>query len=98
MKFGPVSARDRPVVFLARLETVCMADQESYFWRVGPGVGVVFQVAGEKGLLNADAVIGVELGPVLEPMDLEELVGRGGLLETLEITARVQALAAPIGR
>src|SRR5215471_2044986 len=51
----------------------------------------------EELLLQADAIIGIEVRPVLDAVHLEPLLLRGGAHETLEIAARMQALAAPVG-
>src|SRR5437879_4305313 len=44
-----------------------------------------------------DAVVGVEVGPMLEAVRLQPFVLRGSAHEALEIAARVQALSAPVG-
>src|SRR5258708_12273218 len=50
----------------------------------------------ESQLLLA-AIVGVEVRPVLDAMCLQPFVLGGGSPKALEISARVQALAAPIG-
>src|SRR5262249_17276636 len=51
----------------------------------------------EEFLLQGYAIVRVEMRPVLEPVPLEPFVLRGGAHERLEVAARMQALAAPVG-
>ena len=52
----------------------------------------------EEALLQVAAVIGVEMCPVLDAMRFEPFLFGCGANEALEIAARMQTLAAPIGR
>src|SRR5215211_4688464 len=51
----------------------------------------------EEPLLQTYSIIRVEMGPVFEPVHLEPFVLRCRPHESLEIAARMQALAAPVG-
>ena len=79
-------------------EAVDMAYLQLHAWLIFPAVVGPFQEAVEEALLQVDAVIRVEMGPVLEAMRLEPLVLRGGAHEALEIPTRVQALPTPVRR
>ena len=52
----------------------------------------------EKPLLQFAAVVGVKMRPVLDAVRLQPFLLRRCAHEALEIAARMQALAAPIGR
>src|ERR1700693_1373183 len=51
----------------------------------------------EELALQLAAVIGIEMRPMLDAVRLQPFVFGGGAHEALEIAARVQTLAAPIG-
>ena len=51
----------------------------------------------EEAQLELAAVVGVEVRPVLDSVRLEPLLLRRGAGEALEVAARMQALAAPVG-
>src|SRR5205807_74217 len=51
----------------------------------------------EEAQLKAAPIVRVEMRPVLDPVRLEPLLLTGCAHETLEIPARMQALAAPVG-
>src|SRR5258708_12394886 len=63
-----------------------------------PAVLRALQGVREKTLLQFDAVIGIEVGPVLDAVRFEPLVLRRGAHEALEISARVQPLPSPVRR
>ena len=52
----------------------------------------------EEALLQTHAVVGIELGPVLQTVDLEPLLRRGSLDETLDVAAKVSAGSTPVAR
>src|SRR5262252_5408683 len=52
----------------------------------------------EEAQLQLAAIVGVEMGPVLDAVYLEPFVLRGRAHKAFEIAARMQRLAAPIGR
>ena len=52
----------------------------------------------EELQLQLAAVVGVEMGPVLDAVHFEPFVLGGGTDEALEISARMQGLPAPIRR
>ncbi len=55
------------------------------------------EIVEEPQLLLA-SVVGVEMCPVLDAMGLQPFPLGGGAHESFEIAARVQSLAAPVGR
>src|SRR5262249_62100159 len=62
-----------------------------------PAGAFALEEIAEEFLLQGDAVVGVEVRPMLEAVALEPLLLGGGAHEAFEIAARVQALAAPVG-
>ncbi len=50
----------------------------------------------EEAQLQFAAIVGVEVSPMLQPMDLQPLLLRGRLRKALKIASGVQALAAPV--
>src|SRR5258708_27015057 len=63
-----------------------------------PAVVLALEEGIEKALLQLDAVIGIEMGPMLEAVRFQPLVLRSRTHEALEIAARVQTLPAPVRR
>src|SRR5258708_40376277 len=63
-----------------------------------PAVLRAFQGVREKTLLQFDAVIGIEVGPVLDAMYLQPFLLRSCAHKALEISARVQPPPAPVPR
>src|SRR5262249_55875932 len=64
---------------------------------LSPAGVLALEEVSEEFLLQGDAVIGVEMRPVLDAVHLEPLLFGGGAHEALEIAARMQSLAAPVG-
>src|SRR6185312_16696720 len=93
----PVGARQRPFALVALDEAVDMAQLELHTRLLVPAGVLAFEEMAEEALLQAHAVIGIELGPMLDAMRLEPFLRRCGAHEALEIAARMEALAAPIG-
>ena len=58
-------------------------------WRSQP-LSIALQEVIEKPFLQTDSVVGVELGPVLEAVDLQPLLARRGPHETLHVAAQMQ--------
>src|SRR5438876_5304256 len=92
----PLRPRDRPFAFVPQDEAVDVAYLQLHARLLRPAVVLVFEEAVEEALLQLDAVVGVEVGPMLEAMRLQPLVLRASAHKTLEIAARVQALPAPV--
>src|SRR5262252_3924551 len=97
MIFRPFGARERPFV-LGPLEEFFagVADLQQHLRPLVPAVRLAVQEMIEERKLLLAAVVGVEMGPVLDAVRLEPLLLRGGADEPLEIAARVQPLAAPV--
>ena len=55
-----------------------------------PAVVLALEEVVEEPVLQTDAVVGVELGPVLEAVDLEPLLFGGRLHERLDVASEVQ--------
>src|SRR3974390_3779121 len=95
---GPLCAPGRPFALVPLDERLAgMTDLQLQLRLARPAGVLAFEEMPEEALLQIDTVVRVEMRPVLDAMHLEPfLLGRRAH-ETLEITARVQALAAPIG-
>ncbi len=61
-----------------------------------PAGVLALQVMAEEPLLQPHPIIRVELGPVLDPVQLEPLLARGRAHEAFHVAAQVQPLAAPV--
>ena len=94
---GPLGVSDGPGGFGSLDEAVDGADLELDGGLLGPVVVVAFEEVVEEALLQGDAVVGVELGPVFNAVDFEPFLVGGGVDEGFEVAARVEALAAPVG-
>src|SRR6185312_3780174 len=68
------------------------------FWLIAPAVRLTLEMKIEKPALQFAAIVGVKMRPVLQPVAFEPLLFRGGANKAFEITPRMQALPAPIGR
>src|SRR5438105_6504954 len=98
MKLREPRARKRPAALPPLLEFLARpADLEEDPGLVAPAAVLALEEVREEPLLQADAVVGVEMGPVLEAVHLEPLLARAGAQEALEVAARMQPLAAPVG-
>src|SRR5688572_2044607 len=98
MKFCPLRSRDGPFVFVAFNEAVDMAHLQLYPGLFVPAVSLVFKVEIKKPLLQFAAVISIKMRPVLDAVRFQPFIFRGGTHKTLEVAARMQTLAAPVGR
>src|ERR1700693_3808139 len=96
IKFRPLRARKRPFLLHALLEAVEMAHLQPHARLAVPAILFAFQKVVEETFLYFAAVVGIEMGPVFDPVDFEPLLCRSGAHKTLEIAARMQSLAAPI--
>src|SRR5262249_38141083 len=93
-----LGARERPLALVPLDELLSrMAHLQQDLGLLAPARILALEKMGEEFLLQPDAIVGVEVGPVLDAVHLEPLLLGGGAHETLEIAARVQALAAPVG-
>src|SRR4029453_17648323 len=96
---GPARPRQWPRVLVALDETLAGVP----YLKEDPGLlrpaGVLaLEEVAEEPLLQAHAVVGVEVGPVLDAVHLEPLVVGGRSHEALEVAARVQPPPAPVAR
>ena len=74
-----------------------MAHLELHRRLLVPAVFLAVQKIIEEAQLQLAAVVGVEMGPMLDAVDFEPFLLRSRAHKTFEIAARVQRLAAPIG-
>src|SRR2546425_2226418 len=93
----PARARDGPFALVALDETVDMAHLQLHAQLPVPAVLHALQMVIEEPLLERAAVVGVEVGPVLDAVRFEPLVLRSGSDEAFEVAARVKALPSPVG-
>ena len=95
---GPLRALERPLVlvpldeFLAR-----MAHLQLHRRLLCPAGVVAFEEAAEEPLLQVEAVVRIEVRPMLDAVHFKPFVLGCGAHEAFEIAARMQALPAPIG-
>src|ERR1700732_1617230 len=97
MEARPCRARQRPFALVPLDESIDVADLKLHAPLLVPAGVLALEEMAEEALLQLHAVIGIELGPVLDAVRLEPFLRRRRPHEALEIAARVQALAAPIG-
>jgi hypothetical protein len=93
VQLGPAGLRDRPARGGAFSECpVHAADPESD-WRLAVPAGfLAFEEVAEEPLLEADAVVGVQLDPVLQAVHLEPLLLAGHAQVAFEPAAGVQVV------
>ena len=75
-----------------------MAHLEQHLRLLRPARVLALEEVAEEALLEAHAIVRVEVGPVLDPVDLEPFLLRGRAHEALEVAARMQPLTAPVRR
>ncbi len=98
IELGPLRARQRPFVLVALDEFLArMTDLEQHLRLLAPAGILALEEMTEEPLLQVDPVVRVEMRPVLDAVHFEPFLLGGGAHEALEIAARMQALAAPIG-
>ena len=97
VEFRPARARDRPFALVPLDEPVYVAHLQLHARLPVPAVVHVLQGVIEEPLLERAAVVGVEVGPVLDAVRFEPLVLRSGSDEAFEVAARVKALPSPVG-
>src|SRR5664279_3456050 len=98
MELGPPGARQRPSVLMADDEFLArMTDIELYARLLVPAVLLALEEVAEELPLQSDAVVGVIMRPMLDAVHFQPFLFRRRTIEALEIAARVQRLAAPIG-
>src|SRR6266571_7003128 len=95
-KLGPARAPERPFLLVPLDELVDVADLQQHLRLLLPAGVLALEEMPEELLLQSDAVVGVEVRPVLEAVAFEPLLLRGRPHEALEVAARVQALAGPV--
>ncbi len=92
VKFGPAGARQRPLVLVPLDEFLPrMTHLQQHFRLLGPAGVLALEEMVEEFLLQADAVVRVEVRPMLDTVALEPF------LLPLKIAARMQPLPAPVG-
>src|SRR5262249_117537 len=97
VELRPFRALGRPLGLGALDEPVDVTHLQEDAGLLVPAVLLAVQEIVEEFQLQRAPVVGVEMGPVLDAVDLEPFVLGGGAHEAFEIAARVQRLAAPIG-
>ena len=99
VELSPLRAYEWPLVLMPLDEFLArVAHLQHRFWLFAPTSVLAFEEVPEKLLLQSEAVIRVEMCPMLDAMHLKPLLVRRGAHEAFEIAARMQALPAPIGR
>src|SRR6185369_6465585 len=93
----PICARERPLVLLALDEAIDVPHLELDAGSAFP-VSLALEEMIEEAKLKLAPIIGVEVRPVLDAVDLEPLLFRRGAHEALEVAARMQPLPAPVRR
>src|SRR5690349_10538383 len=98
VEFRPLRALERPFVFRALDEFFPrMTHLQQHLWPLVPAIVLAVQEVIEERELLLAAVVGIEMGPMLDAVRLEPLLPRRGARKTFEIAAWMQALAAPVG-
>src|SRR5207244_667131 len=98
MELRPARAPDRPLALPTLLELLARPpDLEQHPGLVPEARVLALEKMPEEALLQADAVVGVEVRPVLARVHLEPYLFLRGAHEPLEVAAGTQALAAPVG-
>ena len=98
IKPRPFGALERPFVLGALDEAVDVAHLQLHRRLLVPAIVLAVQEMIEEAQLQVPAVVGIKMRPVLDAVRFEPLVLRRGADKTFEIAARMQRLAAPIGR
>ena len=98
IELGPLRARNRPLVFEALDELIEVADLQLHLGPLVPAVVLALEEMGEELFLNADAVVGVEVRPVLDAVHLEPFLFRGGAAQSLRNCRADAAPARPSSR
>src|SRR3990170_3876699 len=98
VELRPPRAGDGPLVLEAPDEAIEAANLELHAWLGRPVVDRALQKVVEEALLEQPAVIRVKVSPVLDPMNLQPLLRRGGAHEALDVAAQVEAVATPVPR
>ena len=93
---GPGRSRQRPFGFGSLLEMIDVAELQLHAIAIAPAVVFALQIAIEERLLQRSPVIGVEMSPMLETMNLQPFFAGGGAHEPFKIAARMQPLTAPV--
>src|SRR6185503_9265249 len=96
--FGPACAGERPFVFGAQYELLArMADVERHPRLLIPAGVLALEEMAEEAFLQLLAVTAVEVREMCVAMRFQPFLRRAGAHKALEITARVQPHAAPVG-
>src|SRR2546430_2341395 len=83
--FGPTRARDRPIRLVPLDEFVDVPDLQARPGLPIPAVVLSLEEIGKESLLDVDAIVGVEVRPVLDAVRLEPFLPRGRSHEAFEI-------------
>src|SRR5262249_20402813 len=96
IKFCPERASKRPFPRGSRHKPIDVSYLQENFRLCGPARILAFEKMAEKPLLQAYAVVCIEVHPVRLAMHFEPFLLRRAFQISLEIASRVQALTAPI--
>ena len=98
IELRPLGAGDRPLVLGPLDEFARPAHLQQHRRLPVPAIVLALEEMREEALLQIDAVIGIEFGPVLDAVNLQPFPLRGGAHETFDIAAQMQPLPAPVAR
>src|SRR5712692_8807722 len=98
MVLRPFRSLERPLVLPARDEAIEVPYLQEHPRRVIPTVALAVQEIIEEAFLNLAAIVGVKVRPVFYTVRFQPFVLACRAYEAFEISARVQALTAPIRR
>src|SRR5262245_18422334 len=98
IELGPLGTRERPLALVPLDEFFAgMAHLQQHFRLPAPAGVLALEEVAEELLLQLQAIVRVEMRPVLDDVALEPFLLRRGAYEALEVAARMQALPAPVG-
>src|SRR5437763_2790656 len=98
IELRPFGARERPLA-LAPLDKFLagVAHLQQHLRLFAPAGVLTLEEVTEELLLQLQAIVRVEMRPVLDAVALEPFLLRRGAHEAFEVAARMQALPAPVG-
>jgi hypothetical protein len=98
IELGPFGARERPLALVPLDKSLAgVAHLQQHLGLLAPAGVLTLEEMAEELLLQLQAVVRVEMRPVLDAVALEPFLLRRGAHEAFEVAARMQALAAPVG-
>src|SRR5262245_3754339 len=97
IELRPLGARERPFTFVPLHESLAgMAHLQQHLRPLAPAGVFPLEEMAEELLLQLQAIVRVEMRPVLDPVTLEPFLLRRGAHETFEVAARMQSLPAQL--